>query len=247
MPRSSLLVRMAPATALWFALGACAASAASPSAPPADSLLPEAVVDATRAAVAAHWGIPAAQVSLSWGPFPRGASIEENAHVELLGTGASGWWVASITNPPDSSEAGTRPTTLRTRIRAGSIQPAAVATRSLTRGVTLREGDIRVTETVIWGEPRPAVLARPGWTVRSAVSEGTPLRPPVVDVPPVVRSGDPVEVHVARGRIALTIEGTALGTAGTGEEVRIRATTGRILTGTAIAPGRVAVSGGAGR
>ena len=253
MSRPAPLARLPRAArgAVWAAVallgGGGAVRAETPAAPPTDSVVPAAVVDAVKAAVGARWSIDPARVSLSWGPLPRGTEIAPDASVELLGTGADGWWIASITNPAGPSTAEARTRTIRTRLRAGSTQLAAVATRALPRGATLSDEDLRITETVVWGTPTAPILARPGWTVRSAVSEGTPLRPPTVDVPPVVRSGEPVEVHVARGRIALSVEAIALGTAAAGERVRVRATTGRILSGIATGPGRVKVAGDAGR
>jgi flagella basal body P-ring formation protein FlgA len=122
-----------------------------------------------------------------------------------------------------------------------------VATRDLARGETVREGDVRLVDTLlVWrGASLPSDTTRvvTGWVTRRPVLTGELLRVPAVMPPPVVTLGTRVSAIYQDGPVRLVLSGVATNTAPLGAPVGVRvddARTGtRRLDGIAVAPNTV--------
>lgn len=226
----SILLPVAVVLPLATFASAAHAQADSAQVAAAEALLASEATSAARQLVATRWNVTPDRIAIEWSPVPRGTEVPDQPEVELLGSGLDGWWVAAIRAPG---------TDARVRMRAGVWTPVGVAARPISRGSELTSEDIVLSEAVAWGPPAPRAIAQPGWTLRRAVETGDPLVTPTVEPPVMVRSGDQVELSFQRGAIALSVEGVALGTAREGERIRVRASTGRLVQGIAVGPGRV--------
>jgi flagella basal body P-ring formation protein FlgA len=81
-----------------------------------------------------------------------------------------------------------------------------------------------------------------GLEARRAIAKGEPLTAAVLRVPPVVKSGDEVEVVVRMGRVRVTGTGLASGSGHVGDTIRVRMPHGaRLLTGHIVGPGTVEI------
>lgn len=98
--------------------------------------------------------------------------------------------------------------------------------------------------------PLPALRVReildeadlPGLEARRDIARGEPLTAAVLRVPPLVRSGDEVEVIVRIGDVRVTGTGFASGSGRLGDTIRVRPPeTRRLLTGRIVGPGRVEI------
>jgi len=213
--------------ALALFAGAPRVHAGAAAAPP-DSAWAARIADA----IAARRGVPAAALTLAWGPLPDGG-LSADGTLRLLG-GADGWFVVAI-------DGGGRAASLR--VRAGVDDTVCVAARDLARGTMLAAGDTRLERHVRWAS-RATADARPGagWELRRAVTAGTVLTPPAAVPPAMVRAGDRIEVWWTRGRVSLRLDGTALHAARLGEPVRVRVDgRPRPLTAVVEAAGRAAI------
>jgi flagella basal body P-ring formation protein FlgA len=91
---------------------------------------------------------------------------------------------------------------------------------------------------------RPPLDARTiiGLKARRAIAVGEPLTAAVLWVPPVVRSGDPVEVTVRIGLVEVRGAGRASGSGQVGDTIRImQPNSSRLLTGRITGPGAVEI------
>ena len=82
----------------------------------------------------------------------------------------------------------------------------------------------------------------PGLEARRSIAEGEPLTPAVVRVPPLVKSGDQVDVIVRVGAVQVTGTGVANGSGRAGDTIRVRTPQrSRMLTGRIVGPGLVEI------
>jgi flagella basal body P-ring formation protein FlgA len=182
--------------------------------------------------------VSAELIRLEVGTVPADWPAEGEARVSLLGSGAGGHWVARVESGPPES-----PASMSVRVRAGVLVRSPVAAHALERGHLIAPEDVRLAEVVRWGEPGPEPLAViDGWETQRVIAEGEALRPPAVDAPLMVRSGDAIRIVWRRGGLELAVPGQAAGSARLGRTARVRTAEGRSLTGVAVAPGIVDVS-----
>jgi len=98
------------------------------------------------------------------------------------------------------------------------------ASRSIARDEAIDRDAIDLSEGPLRGLPIKPVLAidaLKGLSARRAIAAGEPLTAAVLRVPPVVRSGDSVDVTVRIGAVSVTGTGIASGSGQVGEVIRI--------------------------
>jgi flagella basal body P-ring formation protein FlgA len=195
-------------------------------APAADGDVSALIADA----IAARWGVDAALVALDWDTARAPAGVRS---FRLSGSGADGAWLVTF-ETADAARAFV--------VRAGMRVDEAVAAHDLERGLVLEPSDMDHRNAVRWGPPvRDAAMPVPGWETQRRIRAGEPLRPPAVEPPLAVHAGDAVHMEFVRGAVSVTTMAQAAGSARVGETVFIRTETGRRLSGTVVAPGRVRV------
>jgi flagella basal body P-ring formation protein FlgA len=129
-------------------------------------------------------------------------------------------------------------------VRATNPVAALVLTRNVQPGETLAAGDVTV-------EQRPSAslpydyLSDPGQAVgfmlRRTQPAGAVLVPAALERPEIVARGALVTVIAGAGSVTVKSDGVALESARLGQRLRVRSASGRILEGTAEAPGQVRV------
>ncbi|MGQ0766196.1 MAG: flagellar basal body P-ring formation chaperone FlgA [Gemmatimonadota bacterium] len=131
-------------------------------------------------------------------------------------------------------------TVLQTRVGVAKMVP--VAARRLPRGTVLTESDISVARVVDWDSHRPSdPLEVKGWVTRRIIRQGERLREPALTPAPAVRAGDTVLLLAGGPGFRLSITGTATADARPGRAIAIRLGTGRVVTGTVVGPGTLAL------
>lgn len=195
--------------------------------------------EVVEALVADEWGIEPDAVVLEWGSL--GSSIPAaDASIELLGSGSSGHWVARF----DDADGGFS----SIRLRAGHTSRRPVAARRITRGSVLSLDDIHRSESFVWGPPIPIDdPVQVGWVVQRVLGEGDPLVSPAVRAPLLVTSGGAVDIVWQSGAVRVRVSGTAAGSGGLGDEIRVRSANGKRMNGVIVAPGVVDVTGASAR
>lgn len=132
--------------------------------------------------------------------------------------------------------------TLRSRVRA--LVPAMATRSALPAGYVLAESDLQTVETDLASTSRPPLTdARLviGRALRSGALPGQPLLDGQLRALPAVHFGAAVELTASVGGISVRGAGVAMADAPIGETVRVKAGSGRILTGTVVGEGRVEV------
>jgi flagella basal body P-ring formation protein FlgA len=120
--------------------------------------------------------------------------------------------------------------------------PALVTTRSIQAGQPLQQDDFREQELELTKEPGRPVLdlaALENKTLSRSIASGVIVREEWLRAIPVIQSGDQVRVHATGTGFSITSEGYALNSATEGQQVKVRAESGRVVTGIA-RQGRIA-------
>ena len=120
--------------------------------------------------------------------------------------------------------------------------PALVSTRSLQAGQALRADDFQEQEqelTKEFGRPVLDLASLESKTLARSIPSGVIVRAEWLRAIPVIQSGDQVRVHASGMGFSITSEGFALNSASEGQQVKVRAESGRVVTGIARA-GRIA-------
>lgn len=115
----------------------------------------------------------------------------------------------------------------------------AVAARDLPRGAVLQPSDIAMEAAPAGARAGSRAQAQPGWVTRRVIAEGERLDEPAVAPPPMVRSGDEVQLIYRDGALELRLRGRAMNAAPAGGRVTVRVDAGRRFEGIAIAAGIV--------
>jgi flagella basal body P-ring formation protein FlgA len=169
--------------------------------------------------VARLWGDDSAAVRLEWGALPPGASFPAGTRFRILGRGESGWLGVVFERPGAGGFAA--------RLHAGADDSAAVAARAIRAGEQLAEADLRVEQRPRWGPPtRGQARAGAGWIARRALAPGDVLSASAAEPAPLVHAGETVQLEWRRGAVIVGLEGIALNSAGLGQPIRVRLTTG---------------------
>ncbi len=112
--------------------------------------------------------------------------------------------------------------------------PAWVLAGSVAAGATLSEQDA-VQAEVDWAAEPAAVLANPeawvGQTATRTLSPGQPLRQGMVRAPELFKAGTPVRVVAQGPGYAVTSSGQAMTAGAAGQNVRIRMSNGKVISG----------------
>jgi flagella basal body P-ring formation protein FlgA len=186
-------------------------------------------------AVAERWKVSPERIRLEWESPVTDDSISPGAAVELWGSGAGGHWTVIF-----HADSGASP--VRARVRAGVETQVAVATHALARDVVLSDADIATSSVVLWGAPQDSTeLPAAGWVTRRVIAAGEQLREPAVSKPALVKAGAGVTIEWRRGTVALSMRGTAAGSASLGESVWVRTENGHRLQGVVAAPALVRI------
>lgn len=120
--------------------------------------------------------------------------------------------------------------------------PALVTNRSIQAGQPLLQDDFREQELELTKEPGRPVLdmaALENKTLSRSIAGGVIVREDWLRAIPVIQSGDQVRVQATGTGFSITSEGFALNSATEGQQVRVRAESGRVVTGIA-RQGRIA-------
>lgn len=165
--------------------------------------------------VAARWRVDPALVQLDWSAWDSTTRLAADASFQLQGQGFGGWFSVTIRRAAAP--------TMALRIRAGMEAVVPVAVRPLPAGTMLQLPDIAHEKRVRWGPPELEEAASMiGWEVRRPVREGGLLARPGVVPPRVINAGEPITLIWERSGVAISVIGTALNSARTGDEVRVR-------------------------
>ena len=177
---------------------------------------PQGLGDRVAREIAALWDTSAEQLRLEWGIVRQRTSLPDSAAFRLVGEGTDGWFVVVFERDGRSPVAA--------RLRVASVGGVPVASRRLTAGATLVDGDVVYAERSSWGPPGRHAAATPtaGWRVRRSVSAGEELVGLKIAPPLLVRAGEMVRLVWSRGGVSVVVEGLAVNAAALGEEVRAR-------------------------
>ena len=180
------------------------------------ALLPAALRERVALVVADLWDVRADRLRLEWGIVRQGHSLSEETVFRIVGRGTDGWFAVLFERDGGGP--------LAARLRVASLDSVPVASRPLTAGATLVEGDIARAERSRWGPPAGHATwnPTPGWRVRRAIAAGESLAAPKIAPPLMVRAGESVQLIWNRGGIRVAVEGIAVNAAALGEEVRVR-------------------------
>lgn len=186
------------------------------------------------------------RITRSWGTTPRGGWCVEWSVVR----GDSSALRADAAEISGSDRAGLYTITMRPakfaapvlvgRLRVGHEREEPVTASQIQRGAILREQDILMRHSVIWGAP-DTIAGLPletivGAQARRVLRDGELIRGTDITGAPVVFAGDTVRAELIRDGVRLALVGTALHNASLGGRVAIRLDRGRRFAG--IATGR---------
>jgi flagella basal body P-ring formation protein FlgA len=119
------------------------------------------------------------------------------------------------------------------------------ASRSIAREEAIDGSAIDLSEGPLRGVPIRRLLtmeALAGLAARRAIAAGEPLTAAVLHVPPVVKSGDSVDVTVRIGLVSVTGTGIASGSGQVGDVIRVmQPNSSRLLTGRIVGTGAVEI------
>lgn len=184
-----------------------------------------------------------ARITHGWGAAPRGGWCAEWSVVR----GDSLALRAATADISGSDRAGLYTITMRAtrfgapllvgRLRIGREQEEPVAAATIARGAVVREQDVLLRHSLIWGAPDSAVSLPLGSIIgaatRRVLREGDVIRSSDIAGPPVVFAGDTVQAELIRDGVRLALVGTALHNASLGARVAIRLDRGRRFAGVA--------------
>lgn len=157
--------------------------------------------------------------------LPAGAKLWGRTHVGMRCNGPDRWSV-----------------TVQATVR---VMGAAVYTaRPIGRGQRLTESDLAVRSADLAQLP-PGVLTdaeqATGKFAGTALSAGLPLRRDMLHGERVVAAGQTVRVVFTSNGLQVSSEGKALATGAVGDEIQVRAASGKVIRGTVTGPGVVQV------
>lgn len=181
-----------------------------------------------RIEVSVGWAEPRLRLAACDRPAafaPPGARYWGNATVGVRCEGANSW-------------------TLYLPVSVSVKGPVVVTARALAKGETLGAGDVSVQELDLTQLPTGAAYDPEqvvGRVTKSPLAGGTVVRPNALRAPPVVRQGEAIRLAYAGEGFEVHGAGHALGAAGVGEDVEVRAQSGRVLRGRVRARGWVVV------
>lgn len=119
------------------------------------------------------------------------------------------------------------------------------ASRSIAREEAIDGSAIDLSDGPLRGVPIKRLLtsdALIGLAARRAIAAGEPLTAAVLHVPPVVKSGDSVDVTVRIGLVSVTGTGTASGSGQVGDVIRVmQPNSSRLLIGRIVGTGAVEI------
>ena len=119
------------------------------------------------------------------------------------------------------------------------------ASRSIAREEAIDGSAIDLSEGPLRGVPIKRLLtidALTGLTARRAIAAGEPLTAAALHVPPLVKSGDSVDVTVRIGLVSVTGTGIASGSGQVGDVIRVmQPNSSRLLTGRIVGTGAVEI------
>jgi flagella basal body P-ring formation protein FlgA len=139
---------------------------------------------------------------------------------------------------------GPTPWRLFVPVRTANEVPALVLARSVQPGDVLTAADITVAERSAATLPFDYMSAPEqaiGFAVRRSQAAGAVLVPAALESPTVVERGALVTVIAGVGPVTVKSEGVAIDSARLNERVKVRSASGRVIEGTAEAPGQVRV------
>lgn len=141
--------------------------------------------------------------------------------------------------------AGPRPWQLYVQVEVRAFVPVLVAARALERGTILDHGDVRTAVRELSTLRRAATVepeAAVGHELRRRVARGAVLHTGLLAAPRVIRRGQQVSIRSATTGVQVRMGGRALEGGAIGDLVRVRnASSGRIVEGRVVGPGRVRV------
>ena len=123
--------------------------------------------------------------------------------------------------------------------------PAWVLAGNVSAGATLSEADAIESEVDWAAEPSAIIAHREAWigqTAARTLSPGQALRQGMVRAPEMFKAGSPVRVVVQGPGYAVTSSGQAVTAGAAGQNVRIRMSNGRLISGIVAEDGTVMAS-----
>lgn len=130
-------------------------------------------------------------------------------------------------------------------VKIGVVATYLVANRPLPPGTTLTEADLTTRHGRLDNLPDDLLFDRNeavGRSTRSLIAGGAALRRAQLRSSTVVRAGQSVRVSSRGSGFEVSSQGEALGSAETGEPVRVRLGSGRVVSGRARADGSVEIA-----
>jgi flagella basal body P-ring formation protein FlgA len=196
---------------------------------------PHTTVDSLVARITRGWGTPPKGGWCAEWRVVRGDSTALRADVaEISGSDRSGVYTITVRRARFAAPV------LVGQLRVGHEKDEAVAARQVARGTLLRDTDVLLRHTLVWGAPEidtPLALERViGSETRRVLRDGEAIHAIDIVSAPVVFAGDTVTAEIIRDGVRLAVVGTALHNASLGGRVAIRLDRGRRFAG--IATGR---------
>ncbi|GAB1386168.1 flagellar basal body P-ring formation chaperone FlgA [Melaminivora sp.] len=130
-------------------------------------------------------------------------------------------------------------------ITVKAFGPAWVLAGNVSAGATLSEADAIESEVDWAAEPSAIIAHREAWigqTAARTLSPGQALRQGMVRAPEMFKAGSPVRVVVQGPGYAVTSSGQAVTAGAAGQNVRIRMSNGRLISGIVAEDGTVMAS-----
>lgn len=124
-----------------------------------------------------------------------------------------------------------------------------VATKRIAKDEEITADNAAVKDFEITQLPDGLVQEEPeaGMIAGVAITEGSMIRSNWITTPPVIKSGDSVNVSAVGDFVRVTEKGTAVADARVGEQTRIKLDDSRMVTGVVTGPGLVEIQVGTGR
>lgn len=154
--------------------------------------------------------------------------------LQVRGAG-EGRWIVTLWEGGSSS---------RRYVRVGVRREAPVAARDVRRGTEIAVEDVRQVEVVDWTGSRAPALDPVGMVATRALLAGEVLAEPAIRPPLLFNGGDEVEAVLEHPGVIMRVRAEALQSGRLGESVHVRLTSGKRMTGRAIARGVVQLTPG---
>lgn len=114
--------------------------------------------------------------------------------------------------------------------------PLLITTRQIANGTSLAESDLQTVEGELSAQPPDLIRNEQeaiGRITRSSIPAGQALRRSLLREESIIQAGQPVRLNLTTGQISVSNEGIAISNASRGQNIRVRLSSGKIISGIA--------------